>query len=717
MGKEEIMKKILSFSMIIFLVLSGILIINTSINSYFNKLLYSQEKEVSLQLKNNADYEKLTRQLQKVATGNTSVSQYFFTGEKGLIIYSANSKLPVTGDKSPDNEATNYSRNGERLLLPNTQYRVKLYPFYKIKNLGLNSVFYVRGNINKVTQVMHNFGKVKVKANISEASPEINNTFNYATLALLSGFVSLISLMFVIIKERQAVMLRKLFGHRLSSNVIESIKSVSSSTVLAVTSSAALLIIYSAYQNCLIYYKTFILQLVLLYIGYLFLMIFIYSLVAILQAKFKAASFNWSGASLIAMSVSVIAFIACVLFISIKIPEIHQELLQYQKQTKNLSTWSSTRNIYQTNVTNQLDRTDNQTEVAYDLSSKKLWHQLNKRNKTFVVFSNNLLGAYNSNNQLVPWYTIDPDNSSASDNIVRPSGRSITADTNYLKLSKTKLVNGTQASRLKPTLFKKILVVPEKYRPYESKIRSNYLSEFLFQLNSDFKEWKRMEHTPKFTRKNLKIEIVYAKNGQEYFTYNPNSGDNLETNMVKDPIITVFDDYQNSLSYGNLFALNGGLFFFNKHVGEVYERIKPALKKSGMGGTINYVTSIYAQKAKLIQQTKNATNTALTQIVVLGIITFVSLAVLINQYYLLREKEIIIKQFMGFPLYMIMLTPISFISAVFIVSNLIAIYTSRSVDWLGLAESSLIYLGTILMSFTIVLYDIRKRNRTIGRDS
>lgn len=364
------MKKILSFSMIIFLVLSGILIINTSINSYFNKLLYSQEKEVSLQLKNNADYEKLTRQLQKVATGNTSVSQYFFTGEKGLIIYSANSKLPVTGDKSPDNEATNYSRNGERLLLPNTQYRVKLYPFYKIKNLGLNSVFYVRGNINKVTQVMHNFGKVKVKANISEASPEINNTFNYATLALLSGFVSLISLMFVIIKERQAVMLRKLFGHRLSSNVIESIKSVSSSMVLAVTSSAALLIIYSAYQNCLIYYKTFILQLVLLYIGYLFLMIFIYSLVAILQAKFKAASFNWSGASLIAMSVSVIAFIACVLFISIKIPEIHQELLQYQKQTKNLSTWSSTRNIYQTNVTNQLDRTDNQTEVAYDLSAK-----------------------------------------------------------------------------------------------------------------------------------------------------------------------------------------------------------------------------------------------------------------------------------------------------------------------------------------------------------
>lgn len=711
------MKKILSFSMILFLVLSGVLIINASINNYFNKLLYHQEKEVSLQLNDNADYAKLTGQLQKVATGNTSVSQYFFTDEKGLIIYSANSKLPIAGDKNPGNIATNYSKRGERLLLPNTQYRVKLYPFYKIKNLGLNNVFYVRGNINKVTQVMRNFGKVKVRSSISEASPEINNTINFVTLALLSGIVSLISLMFVSIKERQAVMLRKLFGHHLSSNVIESIKNLSSVMISALITSAVLLTIYSVYKNCLIYYQTFILRLAVLYIGYLFLMILLYSLVTILQAKFKTASFNWSGASMIAIVVSILAFVACVLFVSIKIPEIHQELLQYQKQTKNLSTWSSAKNIYQTNVTNQLDRTDNKTEVAYDISAKRLWHQLSKRRQTFIVSSNNLLGAYNSSNQLVPWYTIDPDNSSVSDYIVSPSGRAITADINYLKLSKTKLLDGYQVSRLKPTLFKKILIVPEKYKHYEAKIRSNYLTEFLFQLNSDFKEWKRTEHTPKFTRKNLKIEIIYAKNGQKYFTYNPNSGDNLATNMVKDPIITVFDGYQNSLSYGNLFALNGGFFFFDRHVGEAYERIQPLLRKSGMDSTINYVTSIYAQKSKLIQQTKNAANTALTQIVVFGIITFLSLAVLINQYYLLREKEIIIKRFMGFPLRTIMFIPVAFISIVFILSNVISIYLAHTIDWLSLSESALIFLGTILMSFIIVLYDIKKRNRTIGRDS
>lgn len=74
------MKKILSFSMILFLTFSGILIISSSINSYFNQVLYYQQKEVALQLRDNANYSSLINQLQKAATGTTSVSQYFFTG-------------------------------------------------------------------------------------------------------------------------------------------------------------------------------------------------------------------------------------------------------------------------------------------------------------------------------------------------------------------------------------------------------------------------------------------------------------------------------------------------------------------------------------------------------------------------------------------------------------------------------------------------------------
>lgn len=391
--------------------------------------------------------------------------------------------------------------------------------------------------------------------------------------------------------------------------------------------------------------------------------------------------------------------------------------LQYQKQSNHLEHWQSTKNLYQTNVTNQLDRTDDKTEIAYDLSAKKLWQQLRKKEKTFVVFSNNLLGTYNKDKQLAPWYTVNPDNKSKLDYIVRPSGRAITADTNYLKLSKTVLVSGGKVTELKPTMFTKILIVPEKYKKYESNIKTNYLSEFLFQLNSDFDEWKQKEHTPKFTRKNLKINIIYAKNRQQYFTYNPNSGDNSSSNIVTDPIITVFDDYQYSLIYGNLFSLNGGFFLFDQHVGQAYDKLKPQLRKSGMGSTINYVTSVYGQNAQLIQQNINSINTVLIQIIVFSIISFVSLSLLINQYYLLHEREIIIKRFMGQQLYKIVFGPIIFISVVFIFSNIISTCLLHVIDWLGFSVLTLIFSGTTGMLFLIILHNISKRNIIIGRNS
>lgn len=719
------MKKILLFSMVLFLTFSGILITSSSINNYFNQVLYCQQKEVSLQLRNNADYSNLVNLLQKAATGTTSVSQYFFTGENGLIIYSANTNLPIKRETSSSSDVTNYKKTGSALLLPSTQYQVKLYPLYKIKNLGLNSVFYVRGNVSKITRIMRHFGTVKIKSEVNEAAPENNNRINFITLAFLTGLVSLISLMFVIIRERQAVILRKFFGYRLINNVYEALRSISFTMLIAIIISVLLLMIYAIYNNMLIYYKTFLSSLLLFYAGYLFFMILIYSGAKSIQAKSKITSFNWARGSLMVIAASAIGFIACILLVSIKIPQIHQDFSYYQKQIKSLNSWISTKNIYQTNVSNQLDRADDRTEVIYDISAKHLWQRLKKQHKTFVVFSDNLLGANSATThgsakrttRLVPWYKINPDNKSIQDYVILPSGRAITADLNYLKLSKTKLVNGAKITKLQPTLFTKILIVPEKYKKFESQIRSNYLSEFLFQLNTDFKYWRHKEHTPKFTRKNLKIKIVYAKNGQDYFTYNPNSGDDLSSNMVRDPIIKLFDDYQNSLSYGNLFTLNGGFFFFNKHVGHAYDQIKPQLTESGMGSTINYVTSIYTQKAQFVQQTKQDINMAVTQLILFSIISFILLSVLINQYYMLCEREIIVKRLMGYPIFKIIFNLLIFIGSIYVISSILSVYLAHEIDWLSLVISGLLCVGTVILSFIIIIYDIHQRNRTIGRDS
>lgn len=409
-------------------------------------------------------------------------------------------------------------------------------------------------------------------------------------------------------------------------------------------------------------------------------------------------------------------FILSIFLVSIMFPKFHQEYSRFKEQASRLERWEDAKNIYQTNLTNQIDRMDNSAEVEYDLKAKNLWEKLRSNYQTFVVFSDNFLWTSGQNGKEQPWYLANPDNKSLDDRICSVSGCAITADKNYLRLSKTILSDGKSVSDLKPTLFTKILIVPKKYGKYEKEIRNRYMDEFLFQLNTDFKLWKKRERVPKFTHKNLKIKIVYAKNGQSYFTYNPDSGDNLLSNTVKDPVIKLFDDYQNSLSYGNLFCLNGGFFFSDKHFGKVYERLEPKLRESGIGSTINFVTSVYSKKAELVQQNKRQVACSLIRLTVLVLGSFFFLFAMIAQYYLLHEREIVIKRLMGCSFFRILNGQIAFFSGVFTLSFIISSCLLQKMDWLNLAILAFLFIGTVFTSFIWISYDVLQKNRTLGRD-
>lgn len=59
------MKKLFSISMLIFLIISGMVVINKRIDDYFTKLLYGDKTEVSLLLKDDADCLALINSLKK----------------------------------------------------------------------------------------------------------------------------------------------------------------------------------------------------------------------------------------------------------------------------------------------------------------------------------------------------------------------------------------------------------------------------------------------------------------------------------------------------------------------------------------------------------------------------------------------------------------------------------------------------------------------------
>lgn len=207
------MKKLFSISMLIFLIISGMVVINKRIDDYFTKLLYGDKTEVSLLLKDDADCLALINSLKKISEGETSVSQYFFTSENELTIYDTNPDFLIKGRISHDDLAANYMRNKQKLLIPNYRYHVKLYPLDKIKNMGFNSVFYVSGNVKEVCDTMRDFGKVRIKSQKDIASFEDDQS-TLLFLANLSGIISLLSLMFLLMKQKRQNDLMRLLGRK-----------------------------------------------------------------------------------------------------------------------------------------------------------------------------------------------------------------------------------------------------------------------------------------------------------------------------------------------------------------------------------------------------------------------------------------------------------------------------------------------------------------------
>lgn len=84
---------------------------------------------------------------------------------------------------------------------------------------------------------------------------------------------------------------------------------------------------------------------------------------------------------------------------------------------------------------------------------------------------------------------------------------------------------------------------------------------------------------------------------------------------------------------------------------------------------------------------------------------------------MLREREIIVKRLMGYPIYKIIFNFIIFIVSIFVISSIISVYLAHAIDWLSLVISGLLCVAAIALSFIIIIYDIHNRNRTMGSDS
>ncbi|MDL2232931.1 hypothetical protein LJC63_05030 [Ruminococcaceae bacterium OttesenSCG-928-L11] len=121
-------------------------------------------------------------------------------------------------------------------------------------------------------------------------------------------------------------------------------------------------------------------------------------------------------------------------------------------------------------------------------------------------------------------------------------GYCIRVSKNYFKFNPIVTVSGeTIESRMISEDNTLNILVPEKYKTHESDIIAEYLELFYFEKvevdNIHLEETQ--QPLSEITPNDLSVNIIYVKDGQDYFTYRTDLAQNTQ-NMITDPIVVLY---------------------------------------------------------------------------------------------------------------------------------------------------------------------------------
>ncbi|HEL8826505.1 TPA: bacteriocin immunity protein, partial [Listeria monocytogenes] len=133
-----------------------------------------------------------------------------------------------------------------------------------------------------------------------------------------------------------------------------------------------------------------------------------------------------------------------------------------------------------------------------------------------------------------------------------PEGNSVEIDFNYLKLNPIKSIKGQNVEK-EAIISDKVLniIVPNSKKGLEKDIKNTFLDYFYFQKVEVANIYNKALDLPAvaLSKEDLSVNIIYAENNQDYFSYDSNTGD-FRTGNITDPIAIVYTGNIDSSSIG-----------------------------------------------------------------------------------------------------------------------------------------------------------------------
>jgi len=157
-----------------------------------------------------------------------------------------------------------------------------------------------------------------------------------------------------------------------------------------------------------------------------------------------------------------------------------------------------------------------------------------------------------------------------------------------------------------------VLLVPEKYR-----MKSKEILKFFKQDRRDFKDAEEEFWNKKLSKdiKKQKIKIIWTKNKQDIFSFNPEVF-KYQNNMIKDPIIQVITE-NNSLNMDKSSILGNGssdplkIKLIRRDSDATYQKLEPQLKKLKLDDNLRHLITVDQYSLQEIHDLQKQMNTVL----------------------------------------------------------------------------------------------------------
>ncbi|EAD8605343.1 DUF1430 domain-containing protein, partial [Listeria monocytogenes] len=174
-------------------------------------------------------------------------------------------------------------------------------------------------------------------------------------------------------------------------------------------------------------------------------------------------------------------------------------------------------------------------------------------------------------------------------------------------------------------------IVPNSKKGLEKDIKNTFLDYFYFQKVEVANIYNKALDLPAvaLSKEDLSVNIIYAENNQDYFSYDSNTGD-FRTGNITDPIAIVYTGNIDSSSIGA--HVTSSVYFIDKSNGDAFNAILPLISNSN-AREITHVRSVYQEVSSEITTLKWQIYQQLIGTIILALCLCSFMVLLVLSYY------------------------------------------------------------------------------------